>query len=236
VSQDQAIAIWERASGLKADRDALHWWILFNCVKGQGIWVGSAAAFASGRQQGADHDLSGLVADQRPGPGHAAGDGPPMTPQVPAVLAELAGLLVKNAQPGVPEAERASDLGLSAMLLGVAAEIWDGQAHILVQENRAIRAILGKAGEDADLRLTVLQAENDRLRAALIAAQAEAEAAGDTARQDAIWAELAPRRTPQADLGAGLAPTSRSPAQTGAANPTRHGGNLRRRLENLRRR
>jgi aminoglycoside phosphotransferase (APT) family kinase protein len=46
VSQDEAIAIWERASGLTADRGALHWWTLFNCVKGQGIWVGSAAAFS----------------------------------------------------------------------------------------------------------------------------------------------------------------------------------------------
>jgi aminoglycoside phosphotransferase (APT) family kinase protein len=48
VPQDQAIAIWERASGLSADPVALHWWILFNCVKGQGIWVGSARAFIDG--------------------------------------------------------------------------------------------------------------------------------------------------------------------------------------------
>jgi aminoglycoside phosphotransferase (APT) family kinase protein len=48
VSQDQAIAIWERASGLSADPVALHWWTLFNCVKGQGIWVGSARAFIDG--------------------------------------------------------------------------------------------------------------------------------------------------------------------------------------------
>ena len=114
-----------------------------------------------------------------------------MTPEIPAVLAELSGLLLKNAQPGQPDAERASDLGISAMLLAVAAEVWDRQAHILVQENRAIRAILGEAGDDADLRLTVLQAENNRLRTALIAAQACAEAAGDDATQAAIWAELA---------------------------------------------
>ena len=44
----RAVAIWERASGLHADPAALHWWTLFNCVKGQGIWVGSAAAFTSG--------------------------------------------------------------------------------------------------------------------------------------------------------------------------------------------
>lgn len=48
LPQDQAVAIWERASGLKADPAALHWWILFNCLKGQGIWVGSAAAFNRG--------------------------------------------------------------------------------------------------------------------------------------------------------------------------------------------
>lgn len=47
-SQAEAVAIWERASGLRADPAALHWWILFNCVKGQGIWVGSAAAFNRG--------------------------------------------------------------------------------------------------------------------------------------------------------------------------------------------
>lgn len=113
-----------------------------------------------------------------------------MNPPIPNVLAELAGLLVKNAMPGVPEAERASDLGLSAALLGVAAELWDRQAHILVEENRAVRALLGERGEDADLRLSVLQVENNRLRAALVAVHAAAEAAGDAARQDAIWAEL----------------------------------------------
>lgn len=113
-----------------------------------------------------------------------------MNPPVPAVLAELAGLAIKNAMPGVPDAERASDLGLSAALLGLAAEVWDRQAHILVEENRAVRVLLGEAGEDADLRLSVLKAENDRLRAALIEAHAAAEAAGDTARQQAIWAEL----------------------------------------------
>jgi len=114
-----------------------------------------------------------------------------MNPQVPAVLFELAGLLVKNAMPGVAEAERASDLSLSAAILAVAAEIWDRQAHILVEENRAVRALLGEAGEDTDLRLTILQAENDRLRAALTLAHAAAEAAGDEPRQAAIWAELA---------------------------------------------
>ncbi|MGA0606493.1 hypothetical protein ACO2Q0_10875 [Phenylobacterium sp. VNQ135] len=113
-----------------------------------------------------------------------------MTPEVPAVLAELAGLLLKNADPAAPPAERASDLTLSAMLLGLAAEAWDGAAHNLVEENRAVRALLGETGEDCDLRLTALSAENRRLRAALIERHAAAEAAGDVATCEAIWAEL----------------------------------------------
>ncbi|HZZ31564.1 MAG TPA: phosphotransferase family protein [Phenylobacterium sp.] len=48
LPQDEATAVWERASGLVADPAALHWWILFNCVKGQGIWVGSARTFIDG--------------------------------------------------------------------------------------------------------------------------------------------------------------------------------------------
>ena len=48
VAKTDAVAIWEHASGLKADPAALHWWTLFNCVKGQAIWVGSARAFIDG--------------------------------------------------------------------------------------------------------------------------------------------------------------------------------------------
>jgi hypothetical protein len=113
-----------------------------------------------------------------------------MTPSVPSVLSELAGLLMRNAAPDTPDAERASALGLSAMLLGLSAEVWDGAAHHLVEENRALRSLLGVAGQDDDLHLSALRATNDRLRAQLIDAQVAAEASGDVARQDAIWAEL----------------------------------------------
>jgi hypothetical protein len=113
-----------------------------------------------------------------------------MNPPVPAVLAELAGLAMRYAAPDAPPAERASNLSLAAMLLTLAAEVWDGAAANLVEENRAIRTLLGEPGDDADLRVSALKAGNDRLRVALIAAQAEAEAAGDAASQDAIWAEL----------------------------------------------
>ncbi|MCR5878586.1 hypothetical protein [Phenylobacterium sp. J367] len=113
-----------------------------------------------------------------------------MNPPVPAVLAEMAALSMRYAMTDAPPAERASNLTLQAMLMTLAAEVWDRQAADLVAENRAVRALLGEAGEDGDLRLSALKAENDRLMTSLIAAQAAAEAAGDTARQDAIWTEL----------------------------------------------
>ena len=48
VSNALAVSVWERSSSLKADPGALHWWTLFNCVKGQAIWVSSAKAWIDG--------------------------------------------------------------------------------------------------------------------------------------------------------------------------------------------
>ena len=113
-----------------------------------------------------------------------------MTPSVPTVLAEMAALLMRNAQPDVPPAERANALAMTAMLLLLAGEVWDGMAAMLAEENRAFRALLGEAGEDPDLRISALKAANDTLRARLIAAHEAAETARDPAREAAIWAEL----------------------------------------------
>lgn len=113
-----------------------------------------------------------------------------MTPQVPLVLTELAGLALRSAAPDVPEGERQTALALSAMLLSVAAEVWDGAAENLVTENRALAALLGDRSAETSLRLSALRAENSRLRARLITAHSAAEEAGDAARLAAIWAEL----------------------------------------------
>jgi hypothetical protein len=113
-----------------------------------------------------------------------------MTPQVPSVLAQMVGLLVLYATPETPPGERTNALTLSAGVLAVAAEVWDGEAENLVQENRALARLLDDTADEASLRLSVLRAENERLRARLIAAHIAAEDAGDAARQDAIWAEL----------------------------------------------
>ena len=48
LPRETAIAVWEQASGLQADPEALKWWELFACVKGQAIWVSSARAWLDG--------------------------------------------------------------------------------------------------------------------------------------------------------------------------------------------
>jgi hypothetical protein len=113
-----------------------------------------------------------------------------MTPDVPTVLSELAALAMRNAVPDVPEGERLNALTLTAMLLGVVAEVWDGAADKLVTENRALAQLLGDSAAESDLRLSALRVENARLRGLLINAHVAAEDAGDAARDAAIWAEL----------------------------------------------
>jgi aminoglycoside phosphotransferase (APT) family kinase protein len=48
VPEAEAIALWEAASGLTADRAALEWWRMFASLKGQAIWISGARAFAAG--------------------------------------------------------------------------------------------------------------------------------------------------------------------------------------------
>ncbi len=45
---DDAVAVWERASGLTFDPDAFAWWSLFASVKAQAIWISSAKAWGEG--------------------------------------------------------------------------------------------------------------------------------------------------------------------------------------------
>jgi aminoglycoside phosphotransferase (APT) family kinase protein len=51
LPKPRAIEIWEASSGLRADPVALHWWEIFSCVKGQGIWLSSAREFQEGKNQ-----------------------------------------------------------------------------------------------------------------------------------------------------------------------------------------
>ena len=134
-----------------------------------------------------------------------------MTPAVPQVLADLAGRVARNAAPNIPAADRAGELGLSALLLGLAAEMWDGAAEILAQENADLRALLAAGakvwgedtrrrwldalsqGRDESLRLSALQSANGELKVALIALHAELERRDDPearALESQVWRAL----------------------------------------------
>jgi aminoglycoside phosphotransferase (APT) family kinase protein len=47
-AKERAIRIWEEASGLRADPEALRWWELFSSVKGQAIWISSGREYQDG--------------------------------------------------------------------------------------------------------------------------------------------------------------------------------------------
>ena len=49
LPREEALSIWERASGLKAQKDALHWWEIFASLKGAAIWISAAREYAEGR-------------------------------------------------------------------------------------------------------------------------------------------------------------------------------------------
>lgn len=135
-----------------------------------------------------------------------------MKPSASQVLADLAGLSLRNAAPDIAPAARAGQLGLSALLLGLAAEMWDGAVEILVRENAGIRALLrdGAAvsqdgarrrwlselaqSRDDSLRVSDLEAANAELKVALIALHAELERRDDDearALESRLWQELA---------------------------------------------
>lgn len=59
IPRDEAIRIWERASGLKADPKALLWWEIFASLKGAAIWISAALEYADGRNSDPINAFSG---------------------------------------------------------------------------------------------------------------------------------------------------------------------------------
>lgn len=51
LPREQAIRIWEEASGLRVDRDAFRWWQVFASLKGLAIWISSSEDFAHGESK-----------------------------------------------------------------------------------------------------------------------------------------------------------------------------------------
>jgi aminoglycoside phosphotransferase (APT) family kinase protein len=59
IPRADAIAIWEKTSGLKADPKALAWWEIFASLKGAAIWMSAAREYAEGRNTDPINAFSG---------------------------------------------------------------------------------------------------------------------------------------------------------------------------------
>ena len=127
----------------------------------------------------------------------------------PAVAPVAAFLATRMSQEIAPKLEgfSAGNAGMIGAMLQMMSEEWDRAASRLVEENAAVRALLQRAGkvlgdatfgtaavgDDADLRISSLDAANDRLRRVLSVAHARVEERdGPDARalEAAIWEEL----------------------------------------------
>lgn len=127
----------------------------------------------------------------------------------PAVAPVAAFLATRMSQEIAPKLEgfSAGNAGMIGAMLQMMSEEWDRAASRLVAENAAVRALLQRAGEvlgdasfgtaavgdDSDLRISSLDADNDRLRRVLTEAHARAEerdGADARALEAAIWDEL----------------------------------------------
>ena len=48
LPREEAIRIWQDASGIEVDRDAFRWWQVFASVKALAIWISSMEDYANG--------------------------------------------------------------------------------------------------------------------------------------------------------------------------------------------
>jgi hypothetical protein len=127
-----------------------------------------------------------------------------MKPDIPAVLEDVARKLRETILPDL-KGFQANMVGMTAAMLDMTAEAWDGAADRLVQENAVLATLLAQgsdltgdpafrdaAKEDAeDLKISTLERINDQRRRALIDLQARIETDESAqALNTAIWDEL----------------------------------------------
>ncbi len=127
-----------------------------------------------------------------------------MRPTVAAALADFAGKLRRDIVPQLA-GFNASNAGMMAEMLDMAAEQWDTAADKLIGENVRLRDVVRRGAvmfphvvnalppQAGDWRVSSLQAENEALREMLIAVHVAVELAHDdeAARLEAdIWAIL----------------------------------------------
>lgn len=159
---EEAVEVWEGASGLKADPVALHWWRVFAAVKGLAIWLSAYHALHTGNDSGMILAVGGRLFTERqqrvlvkylwPKYGSTLTD--PMvgdyTPSKDYTIASRA--LTDAMMSSVPLIDNpfanteAKLLVFLASMLGQDAE---RKAHVLRQEIQELREILGAAAQVA---------------------------------------------------------------------------------------
>lgn len=65
LPREDAIALWEKASGCAVDRDAFRWWQVFASYKGLAIWISSIEDFKNGASKDPILALAGWVMSER---------------------------------------------------------------------------------------------------------------------------------------------------------------------------
>lgn len=65
LAHDEAIEVWEQASGLVVDRKVFKWWRVFASLKGLAIWISSSEDFDSGESKDAILAYAGWVMTDR---------------------------------------------------------------------------------------------------------------------------------------------------------------------------
>lgn len=65
LPREEAIAIWEAASGMRVDRDAFRWWQVFASVKAVAIWISSTEDFAHGASKEPILGVAGWIMTDR---------------------------------------------------------------------------------------------------------------------------------------------------------------------------
>ena len=65
IPQDEAVSIWEEASGLICDPEAFRWWRIFASVKAAAIWISSSEDFEKGQSKDSILAIAGWVMTDR---------------------------------------------------------------------------------------------------------------------------------------------------------------------------
>lgn len=65
LPRDEAVRIWEEASGLQVDEPAFRWWRIFVSVKALAIWISSSEDFEKGESKDAILAMAGWVMTDR---------------------------------------------------------------------------------------------------------------------------------------------------------------------------